>query len=180
MPRLTDENHIKLYLLFLMDKISYPISYSDIQEVVAYGEFVGYFDFEHIFGLLEKEGCVTCDRSVSPEVYTLHQRGEQIVRNLSDLLDYEIRDKGLRAAMRHLQYKKTGADVAFDYKAEGDGYRFNLRISEKSINKMDLSMYIDEKQMAENMLIVAEKRPEVIYRGVLALLTGDARFLPLD
>lgn len=179
MNKLTEENSIKLYILYLMDKINHPISYSDIQDAVSYGEFVGYFDFERIFSLLEKENNIKGEKDIQPPVFCLTLRGRQIVENLSHLLDYEVRDKGLKAAMKFLQFKKTGANVTVTSKPDDKGYRLSISINEKSLSKMELSVYVDDKQMADNMQFTAEQRPEVIYRGIIALLTGDVNFLPL-
>ena len=47
--KLTGKNDIKIFILFLLDSIGYPLSRSDIEEICVSDNFVSYFDFAECF-----------------------------------------------------------------------------------------------------------------------------------
>ena len=46
---LHDKNEIKIFTLFLMDKIGYPLDYNNIASIVVQDGVVRYFDFADCF-----------------------------------------------------------------------------------------------------------------------------------
>ncbi len=160
-----------------MHNIGYPATYSDLQDAAGYGDYVAGLDFALVFGELHKDGAVDSVSDGENELFRLTDKGVMVVENLQHLLPFTVRDRGLKMAMRLLQFKKTGATLSHSVKEEGSGYRFELSISENGSDKMLLSVFVPQKETAVIMDYTAEQRPEAIYRGIMAVLTGDVGFI---
>ncbi|MHC1696340.1 MAG: DUF4364 family protein [Eubacteriales bacterium] len=174
---LKEDSQIKIFILYLMHNIGYPATYSDLQDAAGYGDYVAGLDFAQFFGQLQKDGTVESISDEEIELFRLTHKGELVVENLQHLLPFSVRDRGLKMALRLLQFKKTGATISHSMKEEGSGYRFDFSISENGADKIRLSVLVPQKETAIAMDYTVEQRPEVVYRGIMAMLTGDIGFI---
>ena len=80
--------------------------------------------------------------------------------------------------MRMLSFKSRGSDVSCSYTEREDG-RYDLRcvVSENGNKILDLGLIIESKYQLDKMVYNFNERPEVVYRGIISLLTGDINYL---
>ena len=63
------------------------------------------------------------------------------------------------------------------YRPDGDGYLVTCSIKDKKGVIMDLTVRADSDYQLQRMLSNYSERPEVVFRGVVALLSGDVNYL---
>lgn len=176
--RLYDENEIKIFVLYLMYNIGCPLEYGDINDIVMQDGFVGGIDFADCFADLLESGNVKEVREDGKLLYAVSERGVQIVENLQDDIMNYVKTKGLKSALRMLDFKKRGAKIETSFEPRVDG-RFDLTCSIRD----DRQMSLEVKVIAENagqlelMRYQFRENPEQVYKGVLALLTGEIDYL---
>lgn len=56
MAQLKDENEIKIFILYLLDKIGYPLDYPSIGSIMMADGIVNFFDFAQCFFALVDAG----------------------------------------------------------------------------------------------------------------------------
>ena len=110
-------------------------------------------------------------------LYEVTDTGRQVAEALSGNLMMSVREKSYRSALRHLSFAKKGAYVDHDYRPDGDGYLVNCSIKDKKGVIMDLTVRADSDYQLQRMLSNYSERPEVVFRGVIALLCGDVNYL---
>lgn len=204
---LKDENEIKIFILYLLDKIGYPLDYPSIGSIMMQDGIVNFFDFAQCFFSLVDAGhireiIVDGDKESEPSdsvdnetsrygteedddeyessstvLYEVTDTGRQVARALSDNLMVSVREKSYRSALRHLSFAKKGAWVDQTYKPDGDGYLVTCSIKDKTGTIMDLTVRADSEYQLRKMMNNYSEHPEVVFRGVVALLSGDVNYL---
>jgi hypothetical protein len=181
---------VKVFILYLLEKIGYPLDYSDLAAIVIRDGFVDYFDFVTYFHELleaghirrvpkenesENESEIPADR----DSYEVSETGRMIAKGLSDdLLLAAVREKSYISAMRHLSLEKRGAVVSHEIEQVGDGsYIFHCSIKDCDGLAFDLDLRADSYMQASRMRMNFEDKPDVVLRGIIALVTGNVNYL---
>ena len=178
---------VKVFILYLLEKIGYPLDYNDIATIVIRDGFVDYFDFVTYFHeLLEDHHIQRLPREdsesetpVERDSYTVSDTGRLIAKGLADdLLLAAVREKSYISAMRHLSLEKRGAVINHDIEPNGDGsFTFHCSIKDCEGMAFDLSIRADSFMQASRMRMNFEDKPDVVYRGLVALVTGNVNYL---
>ena len=175
---LNSENEIKVFILYLINQINHGARYDDIANMTYESGYVGYFDFAEIFAkLLDSEDIIKSEENIC----YITQRGKAIAENLEHLLPAASKTKGTAAAARYSDLKKSGAVHSYTLEKEADGYRFKCRIKNNKKNTeteiFHVSLFVKDKITAEKILENFKENPNAVYRGIYAMLAGDADFL---
>ncbi len=216
---LKNPDEIKIFILYLMDRIGYPLSYSDWGTIIIRDGTVDYFAFCEYFCELVESGLVTTaladlynsdEHTSNPSrrtlaesdakialagsnknprptgeqlsdpktLFTVSETGRLVARSLSEnILMSSIREMSYISAMRHLSLEKRGAICDQSFEVNGDGFLFHCKIGDKDGTALDLSIRADTAHQLNRMRLNFDERPDVIMRGIIALLTGNVNYL---
>ena len=210
---LTDPNEIKIFILYLLDKIGYPLDYPSIGAIMMQDGVVSFFDFAECFFALVEAGHIRevypdgdgpaeekheDDPNVAPfdavddeshlisdddeaprprKLYEVSETGHRVAIGLGDSIMGSVRERSYRSALRHLSLKRRGAVIEKSYVPDRDGYIVSCSITDKDGVALDLKLRADSKYQLDRMLSNFEERPEVIFRGAVALLSGDVNYI---
>lgn len=174
------KNNVKIFVLYLMENINYPLDYITLNDIVMQTDYVMYLDFAEGFSEMLKDDLV---RSVgfndeNDELYIVTERGRMVASELkSDILD-SILDHSLACALRYLDFKKRGVTVGCSSEKLPDGtYAFRCNYTEKGKVLFSAEIVLDSEIRAERMKENFRERPEAIFRGINALFAGNVNFL---
>ena len=207
---LTDPNEIKIFILYLLDKIGYPLDYPSIGAIMVKDGVMNFVDFvECFFALVEAghirelypdgDGPLTSQTDEDPNVapfepindeesaddedttyprklYEVTETGHKVALGLGSSILESVRERGYISALRHLSLEKRGAKIESFSEPDGDVYSVTIRITDKEGTALDMKLRADSKHQADKMISNFEERPEVIYRGLIALLSGNVDY----
>lgn len=183
---------VKVFILYLLEKVGYPLDYNDLATIVIRDGFVDYFDFVTYFHELLEAGHIKRiaknnkedeqqdeEAPVDRDSYMVSDTGRMIAKGLSDdLLLAAVREKSYISAMRHLSLEKRGAVVNHSIEQVGDGsYIFHCSIKDCDGLAFDLALRADSYMQVSRMRMNFEDKPDVVYRGIVALVTGNVNYL---
>ncbi len=175
---LREKNDIKIFILYLMRNVGYPLDFPNINDIVVQDGLVNYFDFAECFAELLETGNIEEIKSNGESLYRVTEQGRQVADSLQSDLMMMIREKSLRSALRLLSFKKRGSRIKYDYKERPDGgYDFQCIIIEANSEIMNLTFMVDNKKLLDRIIYNFENKPEIIYRGILSVLSGDINYL---
>ena len=175
---LKDKNDIKIFILYLLGSVGYPLDFNTISDIVVQDDFVGYFDFAECFAELVDCGNIEIIHAEPNDLYRITPNGRLVAEQLQSNILGMIREKSLRSAMRVLSFKSRGSDVKCRGEAREDGrYDLKCEIIEKGGPVMELKVVVDSKYQLDRMMTNFDRKPEVVYRGIVSLLTGDINYL---
>ena len=139
---------------------------------------VNYFDFVSCFAELLETGNIEEIREGEIEKYCVTAQGSEVADSLESNLLITIRDKSLKNALRLLSFKKRGANLRCTGGLREDGrYDICCSIREKNEEMVSISLVLDNEQQYEKMKANFYDKPEIVYRGILALLSGEVNYL---
>ena len=95
-----------------------------------------------------------------------------------EIIFSSILDKSLEAAFRYLDFKRRGVEARCEYVQRPDRkYELNCILYEKKEKIFETTIIVDSEYRARQMKQNYLERPDVIYRGTTALLSGKMQFL---
>ena len=173
-------NNVKIFVLYLMRNINYPLDLVTVNDIVMQTDYIMYLDFAEAFhdmldnGLIEEVG----KNEAGEPLYSVTSRGAIVAEQLkSDLLP-SILDHSLTCALRYLDFKRRGITVDCTSQRLGDqSFDVTFIIREKSKILWQCTVNVDSEYRSRQMRENFRDRPDVIYRGVVALLTGNVNYL---
>ncbi len=185
---LRDKNEIKIFILFLLDKIGYPLDYNTLGSIVVQDGVVRFFDFADCFFQLLDAGHIAraqenaaqihlAEDAEGEELFEITDTGRQVAHVLGENLMITVREQGVRSALRHLSLKQLGASVDQQYDVLGDGFLYHCAIKDKDGTLLGVNLRLDDRRQLERITKNFADRPEIIYRGILALLSGDVNYI---
>lgn len=171
--------NVKIFVLYLMENINYPLDFVTINDIVMQTDYVMYLDFAEAFnGMLDGNLIEKIDVPGEEAVYAITERGRIVARELKTDILPSILDKSLSAALRYLNFKKRNIVARCVVEKTDDGrYSVNASFTEKGVMIFSQMLIVDTVQRAEAMRKNFYDRPEAIYRGVTALLAGNVNYL---
>lgn len=180
--QLKDKNDIKIFILYLMRHVGRPLDFVSINDIVVQDGYVGYFDFVECFAELLEAGNIeeikSDDGEGGSEIYRVTDQGIYVVDTLDSRLINTIREKSLKSALRLLSFKERGAKVRFDFEPLQNGrFKADCVISEKDEELMHVTLSLESTNQLEKIRHNFYDKPEVVYRGILAVLTGEVNYL---
>ena len=179
--KLNNKTDIKIFILYLLSNVGYPLSYDQIHDISVQDNFVASMEFTECFSELLDTGNVEKIEATDGEggtTYRITAQGNSVAAALqSDILGF-IRTKSLKSALRYLSFSRKGLFVQTEAVQRPDG-RFDLKcsVAEPDNPTMELSIMVDNRYQLNRMRHHFEENPETVYRSILALLSGEADYL---
>ena len=184
MATLQNKDDVKIFILYLLRHIGYPIDYATVVDLVLGGGVVGYFDFVECFGdLVEAGNILRCDPDAQGEFSTEEQfvitdQGRSVADALSTELATYIRDKSLKRALQYLSFQRDGTDMKFDVRSLHDQRSIvHFSLTRKGETFFSIELITDNEKQTEQIRRTVDSAPESVYKSILSLLAGDAEYL---
>ena len=175
---MSNKNDIKIFILFLLDNINYPVDYNTIHDISVQNGYVGNFDFAECFSELVELEHIFEGEVDGEKYYAISPKGHLVATELQSKIMAPIREKSLKSAMRLLSFQKRGASANCSYKAIDNGsYLVHFEITEKENTILDLDFSVASEEMAKVIKAKFDRSPEGMYRGMLSVLTGEMEYL---
>ncbi|MBQ7225260.1 MAG: DUF4364 family protein [Clostridia bacterium] len=181
METMKDKNEIKIFILYLMERIGYPLSLNDVSSILYQENLVSYFDCGDCFTeLVDAKHIIDSgevDQAGNP-AYIVSATGEEIAIQLNDQIPTWIKEVSYRSAIRNLSFVKRGAKTDCTKTPIGNGkYSVHCEIIEQGRKILDVTLDVDSEKEADKILYNFPRKPEIVFRGMLALLSGDRNYI---
>ena len=172
--------NVKIFVLYLMQNINYPLDYVTLNDIVMQNDYVMYIDFAEAFHeMLDADLIEICDHNEAGDpLYLVTNKGRIVATELRSEILTSLLDKSLECALRYLDFKKRGIKISCKVEKREDGrYEVICIIKEKEDVIMQNSVVVDSLNRAKRMEDNFRDHPEVVYKGVMALLSGNINFI---
>ena len=141
-------NNVKIFVLYLMQNINYPLDFVTINDIVMQTDYIMYLDFAVAFHeMLDGDLIEECGKDEKGDVlYGVTKKGRIVAEQLkSDLLP-SILDRSLTCAFRYLDFKRRGITVDCTSERLGDGtFDVSFVVMEKDKVLMKTTVNVDSE-----------------------------------
>ena len=172
------KSNVKIFILYLMDNINYPLSFSTLNDIIRQTDYVMFLDFAEALPEMVEHGLVEEQEQDGETVYSVTKKGRIVVRELNSDILSSILEKSMTAALRYLDFSKRGVQTncLIEKTPEGD-YRVTSTISEKGREIFRSVVHVTNVEEAQRMRKNFYDRPEAVFKGTIALLEGSVDYL---
>lgn len=175
------KKQVKIFILYLMENINYPLDFSTLSDIMMQTDYVAYLDFAECFHeMLDGEllHAVPAAEEGGEELYEVTEKGRMVAKELSGSVVSSLLEESLSCAYRYLDFSRRGVRVRTAMERTPDGhYEVSFFLTEKEKELFSLKLRVDREEQGERMRDRFREKPEVVFRGVNALLTGNVDFL---
>ena len=166
--KLENKLDVKVFILYLMNKIGDPLEYTTVNDIVVQDEFVNGFDFAICFSELLDAGQIE-DVGGGEGVdhfYAVSESGKE-----------SLKERAARSALRLIAYKRSGNRVISKITECTGGYMLKCEIVDNEKTLFSTEVFLTDRDYAERLKANYEERAEIIFKGSIALLSGDVNFI---
>ena len=170
---------IKVFLLFLLDRIRYPIDYTTLSNIISENVDEVTIDYYECLRELVDSGHLLMDDMDGEKYYMISQSGKQVSAELYDRLDPAFREASIKSAAKHISLSKRNASISSKIIELSDKrFEVTLAAGDKGGKVFSLSVTVNSRGEAERIVSDYESDPDKFHRGILFLMTGKVDFLP--
>ena len=174
---MSDKIDIKVFILFLLDELKYPLSQTMISDIVSENRIVGRFDFAECFSELVEKGHVIAYEDEGETVYVVSPLGHMVASELQGTLHDSIRQRSRQSAMKHLSLHLRGAKLHTDIQKTKDGvYTVECRITDRTGELLYNRLTVSSEGEAKAIVKHFTEHPDEVCRGVLSVMTGKIAY----
>ncbi len=177
--KLSDQTDVKVLILYILDEMNHPATYSAIVDAILDVGCIRGFDFAECFSELSEFGHILSDTVGGETYYMIAESGSMVARELRGSLPVAVLERASVAAARHLALSKMGVVLhASVSPTEQGNYRVDFHIDNGNKgNMLSLGVNVATKERADKIKAYCESaRAEDIYRGILTVITGDINY----
>lgn len=176
--KLENKLDVKVFILYLMNKVDEPLEYTTVNDIVLQDEFVNYFDFALCFSELLDAGQVEeSGEENGIKLYKVSASGKESLESYENSLLSVIREHASKSVRRFMAYKREGRRAVATVTECGEGYMLKCEIFDRVKKLFSTEIYICEYEEAMRAKKNFENREDVILKGVQALIAGKVNYI---
>lgn len=169
---------MKVFILFLMDNLGYPLEHETIIKIVEENTNEITLDYDECLRQLSESGHLLFDEVDGVRYYMISDKGRLVAAELYDNLDKNFRERSLRVAIRYISLSKSGARVnSYITETPSKRYRVTMEAFDRYGEVMSTSVTVNSLKEAELIKKNYDAKPDGVYRGVLFSVTGKLEYI---
>lgn len=158
----------KLIVLYMLQKVEFPLTNSQISEFVLERGYTTYFTLQSVLSELAESDMVRQETIRNSSYYTLTEAGEEALRYFQNRISQPIRDdidQYLR--QNKLQLRDEVSILADYYKNTAEEYSVHCVVKEKYSNPIELTVTVPDEAQAKVMCRNWKQKCQEIYEFVM-------------
>lgn len=164
----------KLMILYLIEKVDFPLSNSQISEFILDKGYTNYFAVQRAFHELEEENMLRVKQIRNMSHYALSDEGSEAI----EMFEYQIPNsikEDIAQFLKEKEYElRKEANVTADfYPSKGDEYTVNLKIREKESPLLEINLNVVSRDQAVYICDHWEKKHSDVYSMLIEKLLFD-------
>ena len=164
----------KLMILYLIEKVDFPLSNSQISEFILDKGYTNYFNVQRAFHELEEENMLRVKQIRNMSHYALSDEGSEAI----EMFEYQIPNsikEDIAQFLKEKEYelRKEASVTADFYPSKGDEYTVNLKIREKENLLLEINLNVVSRDQAVYICDHWEKKHSDVYSMLIEKLLFD-------
>ena len=149
---LKTETDIKVFLLYILDRLVYPLEYEVLMSIVAENTGDISFDYGECLHRLADDGFLIVDKDGEDFYYSVSDKGRMLASELYVTLDPGFLERSLKAAIRYISLSDKGKTVnAYVTETESKRYRVTMEAHDRFGEVMSVSVTVSTEAEAEKI-----------------------------
>lgn len=174
---LQKKTEIKVYILYVMKNIGYPVEYDKLNDAITMEDPVTAFAFTECFSeLLDTENIELIRGDDGSEAFMITQKGINVCDNLLYMLIPSVQRIALSTALRFVSFEQKGMDFSCTVTNEEGHCLLSFAVTQKDKQIFSMELSLSDVEQASRFEEKLKKNPEFLYKSILALLDSQRNF----
>ncbi len=161
---------IKILICYMLLGVGEPLPRDAITDILAGDGMANFFETTAAIDELTRQGHLT----EQDDLVSLTDTGRQVASTLSGRVPYTLRERSVKAALRLLTRRRREAENSVDIQKMETGVQVTCAIRDGETPLMSISLHVADDMQAQLVREHFLDDPTLLYRSLLAILTGDA------
>lgn len=171
-------DEVKMLVCYILSRAGAPMSFAQLHEAMRENDLVNYFELIHAVEGLKRTGHLRLEpEEPGAERYSVTEVGRETAEVFESSLPLAAREKAVQAAKRLLLRQQREAELRVEIRPSNGGFRLELAIPDHDSILASFSLFVATREECEDMRRRFLNDPLFIYKGVVALLTGNDKVL---
>ena len=159
----------KLIVLYMLDKVDFPLATSQISEFILDKGYTSYFRLQETLSELTDSGLLRSETTHNRTLYHLTENGAETIHFFSNKISPAIRDE-IDDFLKVKQYdlKEEVAVKADYYLNTNREFEVRCQIVENGFSLIDLKLTVPTEKEAESIASNWDSKSQEIYASILA------------
>ena len=169
---------IKVFLLFILDNIGYPVEHGTVMDIVEENLDDISLDYDEALRQLVVSGHILYDEVDGIRYYMISDKGRMVASELYDSLDKSFRERALRCTIKHISFAEGGVRIrCYITEAEKGRFRVTMEAADKYGEILNTSLTVNSRAEAEAIKRNYEAKPDAVYKGIFFSVTGKLEYI---
>ncbi|MBO5246352.1 MAG: DUF4364 family protein [Eubacterium sp.] len=161
----------KLMILALLERSDAPLSGTQLSEFFLEKDYTNYFTVQEALHELDENAFIKKEATHNNTRYSITPAGTETLTFFSDKLSRGIQDDIFEyLSANQLAIREAASILADYYKAPGEQYAVRCQLKEKEHSRIDLTITVPNKEIAEAICDNWKQQSEHVYEYLMDLL----------
>ena len=161
----------KLMILALLERSDAPLSGTQLSEFFLEKDYRNYFTVQEALHELDENAFIKKEATHNNTRYSITPAGTETLTFFSDKLSRGIQDDIFEyLSANQLAIREAASILADYYKAPGEQYAVRCQLKEKEHSRIDLTITVPNKEIAEAICDNWKQQSEHVYEYLMDLL----------
>ena len=161
---------IKILICYMLLGVGEPMERQMVTELIAGNGMANFFETAAAVDELARQGHLTEKEGR----ISLTETGRQVGDTLAGMIPYTLRERSVKAALQLLTRIRREQENTVELEKLDHGYRVTCTIQDSASPLMSVSLRVADDMQAGLIRENFRDDPTLLYRSLLAILTGDA------
>ena len=162
---------VKILILFVMSRVSYPVTTGEIYELCYQDECLSYFDVCTAIPEMVKSGHL---KQVDEEKYAITDKGKADGSLTEDSIAFTVKQRAENAVAKYNRQIRRSSFVKTQLIPRDSGdYSVIMSLDDEMGNLMTLELMAPDQRQAVRLGRLFEKKAEMVYNLTMAELLDD-------
>ena len=162
---------VKVLILFVMARVSYPVTNGEIYELCYQDECLSYFDVCTAIPEMVKSGHL---KEVEDEKYVITEKGKADGALTEDSIAFTVKQRAENAVSRfNRQIRRSSFVKTQILPREGSDFSVIMALDDEMGNLMTLELFAPDQRQAVRLGKLFEKKAEMVYNLVMTELLDE-------
>lgn len=163
----------KLVLLYIFDKIGYPISNTSLTEIVLENGLLNYFQLQQYIGELVSAGFIFASKQDKKQLYSIDTKGKNALGYFENRISSVKKDTIDSYFSKRSTVISKDIQISSDYNLQAQSdYDVICRITENNNVKIEIRVNTDSEEKAKRICSKWNSDASKMYIKFMDILTG--------
>ena len=162
---------IKILICYMLKGVGEPMSRQAIMELLSGNGMANFFETSAAIDELVRLNNLVAGKN---DTVSLTETGEQIAATLSGMIPYTLRERSVKTALQMLTRIRRERENSVTIERLEHGVAVTCTMNDSQEPLMSVTLRVADELQAELIKENFLNDPTLVYRSMLAVLTGDA------